>query len=197
MRPAYRLFYASPLLVNFDVYTIIFGKLKSGTVLTSVSTTFLPYDWDFENIFAKTNHIFTSPQDLSCRSLCIYPHQGIASFHPTSKDSLCGAHGRWKWKHALASHILQNQTMDPCRWQIIRVDQDCARVEVDGGNEILLLWISLPFMRTWLYYFFSLDLVCPNIFFFFGSCFLGCHLFSLLSFFFLFFWIAHASFGRY
>ena len=24
----------------------------------------------------------------------IYPHQGIASFHPTSKDSLCGAQGR-------------------------------------------------------------------------------------------------------
>ena len=24
----------------------------------------------------------------------IYPHQGIACFHPTSKDGLCGAHGR-------------------------------------------------------------------------------------------------------
>jgi hypothetical protein len=24
----------------------------------------------------------------------MYPHQGIASFHPTSKDNLCGAHGR-------------------------------------------------------------------------------------------------------
>ena len=24
----------------------------------------------------------------------IYPHQGIASFHPTSKDRLCGAQGR-------------------------------------------------------------------------------------------------------
>ena len=72
----------------------LFGKLKSGTVLTSVSSTFLPYDWGFENIFAKTNHSFTSPWDLSCRSLCIYPHQGFASFHPTSKDGLCGAHGR-------------------------------------------------------------------------------------------------------
>ena len=26
----------------------------------------------------------------------IYPHQGIASFHPTSKDSLSGVHGREK-----------------------------------------------------------------------------------------------------
>ena len=30
---------------------------------------------------------------------------------------------------------------------IIQVDQDCARVcKVDGGNEILPLWISLPFI---------------------------------------------------
>ena len=27
-------------------------------------------------------------------SMYVYPHQGIASFHPTSNDSLCGAHGR-------------------------------------------------------------------------------------------------------
>ena len=27
-------------------------------------------------------------------SMYMYPHQGIASSHPTSKDSLCGAHGR-------------------------------------------------------------------------------------------------------
>ena len=25
-------------------------------------------------------------------SVYIYPHQGIASFHPTSRDSLCGAY---------------------------------------------------------------------------------------------------------
>ena len=27
-------------------------------------------------------------------SVYIYPHQGIASFHPTSKDGLCGAQGK-------------------------------------------------------------------------------------------------------
>ena len=47
-------------------------------------------------------------------SVYIYPHQGIACFHPTSKDGLCGAHGRER-KHALVSHILRNQTMDPWR----------------------------------------------------------------------------------
>ena len=61
MKPTYKLFYASPLPVNFDVSTIMFGKLKSGTVLTSVSSTFLLYDWGFENIFSKANHSFTSP----------------------------------------------------------------------------------------------------------------------------------------
>ena len=76
------------------VYHELLGKLKSGTVLTSVSSTSLLYDWGFGNIFVKTNHSFTSSYDLSCRSLCIYPHQSIACFHPTSKDGLCGAHGR-------------------------------------------------------------------------------------------------------
>ena len=38
-----------------------------------------------------------------------------------------------KWKHALVSHILQNQTMDPCRRRVRQVDQDCAHVwKVDG-----------------------------------------------------------------
>ena len=65
-----------------------------------------------------------------------------------------------KWKHALVSHISQNQTMDPWRWQIKHVDQDCAHVwKVDGGNGILLFKNLSPFyldnMRTWQYdYFF-------------------------------------------
>ena len=40
-----------------------------------------------------------------------------------------------KWKHALVSHISQNQTMDPWRWQITQADQDRAHMwKVDGGN---------------------------------------------------------------
>ena len=50
-------------------------------------------------------------------------------------------------KHALVSHILQNQTKDPWRQQIKQADQDRAHMwKVDGGNGILLLWISLPFI---------------------------------------------------
>ena len=99
----------------------------------------------------------------------------------------------------------KNQTMDPCRWQILQVDQDCARVwKVDGGNEIFLLWISLPFIwiirghgYTIIDIFFTWTFMCPNFFstlgswcvpIFFGSCFLGMPSFFL---------IAHASFERY
>ena len=40
-----------------------------------------------------------------------------------------------KWKHALVSHLLQNQTTDPWRWQITQADQDRAHMwKVDGGN---------------------------------------------------------------
>ena len=51
----------------------------------------------------------------------MYPHQSIASFHPTSNDRLCGTH---------VAHILQNQIIDPWRSQIIQADQDwCTRME--------------------------------------------------------------------
>ena len=101
------------------------------------------------------------------------------------------------------THILQNQTIDPWRWQIIQVDQVCAHVwKVNGGNEILLLWTSLPFIwTTWglghtIIFFIFLDLHLSKYIFSFLFSFLGhaswaCHLFSL------FFLIAHASFERY
>ena len=85
--------------------------------------------------------------------MCIYPHQGFASFHPTSKDGLCGAHGRREKeactcvsciaKSNKGSMEMTNQTS----WS-----RSCTYVE--GGwwkwNEILLLWISLSFIWiTW------------------------------------------------
>ena len=77
------------------VYHELLGKLKSETVLTLVSSTFLPYVWGFENIFAKTNHSFYfSIGSLMSLTVYIYRHQDIACFHPTSKDGLCGAQGR-------------------------------------------------------------------------------------------------------
>ena len=98
-----------------------------------------------------------------------------------------------KWKHALVSHILQNQTKDPWRWHITQADQDRAHLwKVDGRwwkwntPFMNLSLLYLDNMRTWLYIFFSLflfswTLMCPFFSLFFGSCFLGMP--SFLSFF--------------
>ena len=93
-----------------------------------------------------------------------------------------------EWKHALVSHLLQNQTKDPWRWQIKHVDQDCAHVwKVDGGNGILLFMNLSPFyldnMRTWQYnyiYIFSWTFCVQS--FFLGHASWACHLFSLFLF---------------
>ena len=119
-----------------------------------------------------------------------------------------------KWKYALVSHLLQNQTTNPWRWQITQADQDRAHMwKVDGGNGILLLGISLPFIWiTWGHGYINIYILafsflgpsCVQIFLFFStlgpscapSVFLGhaswaCHLF------FFFIYIAHASFEEY
>ena len=135
----------------------------------------------FWKYFAKTNHSCTYPWDLSCRSMCMYPHQDIASFHPTSKDGLCGAHGRREKvactcvtciaKSNKGSMEMTNQTS----WSRL-----CTYVEGEWWNEILLLWSSLSFIWiTWGHgyiYFFPLFFHrhwCVHFFIFFGSCFLG------------------------
>ena len=38
----------------------------------------------------------------------IYPHQGIACFHPTSKDGLCGAQGREKEACTCVTYIAKS-----------------------------------------------------------------------------------------
>ena len=61
--------------------------------------------------------------------------------------------------------------------KLIKTVHICGRWMVDGGNEILLLWISLSFIWTtlghgYIYYFlfFFMDI---DVSIFFGSCFLG------------------------
>ena len=111
-----------------------FEKLKSGMVMTSASSTFLLYDWGFKNIFAKTNHSFTSPLDLSCHSLCKYHHQDIASFHPTSKDSLCGAYGRRNGNKHLCHiycKIKRRNHVDDKSNKLIKIVHICGRWMVE------------------------------------------------------------------
>ena len=38
----------------------------------------------------------------------IYPHQGIACFHPTSKDGLCGAHGREMEAYTCVTYVTKS-----------------------------------------------------------------------------------------
>ena len=143
------------------VYHELLGKLKSEMVLTTVSSTFLPYVWGFENIFAKTNHSFYFSIG-SLMSLTVYIYiltKALLVFIILLKMVYVGLMVG-KLKHALVSHISQNQTKDSCRCQIKHVDQDCAHVwKVDDGNRILLFMNLSPFyldnMRTWQYdYFF-------------------------------------------
>ena len=139
-------------------------------MLTLVSSTFLLYDWGFGIIFAKTNHSFTSPWDLSYRSLCIYPHQGFASFHPTSKDSLCGVHGRRNGSmhlHHIYCKIKQQIHGDDKSHKLIKIMIMCGRWKWNTP------FMDLPpfylgNMRTWLYcciYSFFLGPSCVQIFF--------------------------------
>jgi hypothetical protein len=81
--------------------------------------------WGFAISFR--NKPFLAPHlILSDRSICICPHQGIiiAFLHPTSRNGLCGARGRYERQGILASHILQNQRLDPGEKQFTQSDQD-------------------------------------------------------------------------
>ena len=69
----------------------------------------------------------------------IYPHQGIASFHPTSKDSLCGAHGRRNGSMHLCHiycKIKQRIHGDDKSHKLIKIVHICGRWMVDGGNRM-------------------------------------------------------------
>ena len=95
-----------------------------------------------------------------------------------------------KWKHALVSHILQNQTTDPWRWQITQADQDHAHMwKVDDGMKYSF-YESLSLSPLFGYhedmaikiYFCSLSFLFfmdKDVSIFFGSCFLGMPSFSL------------------
>ena len=64
----------------------------------------------------------------------IYPHQGIATFHPTSKDSLCWAHGREKGSMHLCHiycKIKQRIHGDDKSNKLIKIVHICGRWMVE------------------------------------------------------------------
>ena len=66
----------------------------------------------------------------------------MASFHPTSKDSICGAHGRENGSMHLCHiycRIKQQIHDDDKSHKLIKIVHICGRWMMDGGNEILFL----------------------------------------------------------
>jgi len=101
-----------------------------------------------------------------------YPYQGIASFHPTSKDSLCGVHGRRNGSmhlHHIYCKIKQQIHGDDKSHKLIKIVHMCGRwmVEMEYSFYGSLSLLYLDNMRTWLYYyrFFFLGLSCVQLFF--------------------------------
>ena len=133
--------------------------------------------------------------------MCIYPHQSIASFHPTSKDGLCGAHGREMEACTCVTYIAKSSNGH----KLIKIVHICVRWMVDGGNgmkysfyeslsplfgyhEDMAIYIfSLFFfmdidVSIFFFSFFSWTLMCP-FFLFFWVMLLGHAIFSLSLFF--------------
>ena len=114
--------------------------------------------------------------------------QGIASFHPASKDSLCGAHGWRNGSLHLFTYIAKSNKGSTEMTNHTSWSRLCTCVENGWWKWntpfMNLSLLYLDNMRTWLYiciYFCSWTFMCLIIFntrtfmcpYFFGSCFLG------------------------
>ena len=106
---------------------------------------------------------------LMSLTVYIYPHQGIACFHPTSKDGLCGAHGREMEAYTCVTYVTKSNNGSMEMTNHTSWSRSCTYVEGGWWNAILLLWISLSFIWiTWghgyiIVYlsFFSWTFMCP------------------------------------
>ena len=139
---------------------------------------------------------------------CVYIlTKALLFFHPTSKDGLCGAHGRRNGSMHLCHiyyKIKQRIHGDDKSNKLIKIVHICGRwmVEMEWNTPFMNLSLSFIWI-TWghgyIYIFFSslfffMDIVV-SIFFlllFLGHASWACHLFS-----FFLFLIAHASFEGY
>ena len=119
-------------------------------------------------IFKKTNHSFTSSSDISCHLVFMYPHQNIASFHPTSKDGWCGARRRRNW------------TMPLCHIYCICVDNRWRKWRTSFVN------LSLLYLEAWGHIYISFfwdiyvskfvsSLASSSVFFSFSLFYIPCH----------------------
>ena len=103
-------------------------------------------------------------------SVCIYIlTKALPLFHPTSKDSLCGAHGRRNGSmHLCHIHCKIKQWIhgDDQSYKLIKIVHVCGRWKWNTPFMDLSPFY-LDNMRTWLYYciyFFSWTFMCPIFF---------------------------------
>ena len=182
----------------------MFGKLKSGTVLTSVSSTFLLYDWVLEKILQrptialllhKISHVAHYVYILTKALLLFTLLLKMAYVELIVGGMEASTCVTYIAKSNKGSMEMTNHTS----WS-----RSCTYVEGGWFDEILLLWISLSFIwTTWghcyiyIYYYIFFHGHC-YVHFFFSSFFwvmlLGHAIFSLFLF---IFWIAHATFEGY
>ena len=118
-----------------------------------------------------------------------YPHQGIASFHPTSKDSLCGAHGRRKGSMHLRHiycKIKQWIHGDDKSHKLIKIVHMCGRwmVEMEysfyRSLSLPFIWITQGHGYIILYILFFLGPSCVQIFFFNAGTFMCPYFFGAI-----------------
>ena len=153
----------------------------------------------FWKYFAKTNHSFTSLQDLSCRSLCIYilskPHFTLL-LKMAYVELMVGEMEAYTCVTCIAKS--NNESMEMTghtNWSRLCM---CGAWMANDQNKTPLAWILLYFylndMRSWLYdfSFFFLDILVSNIFPSFWSCFFGTPSFLSRSLCVMFLW--HAIF---
>ena len=201
MTPAYKLFYASPLPVNFDVSTInCLGSWRVERCWLQFPPLSCYMTGVLEIFLQRSTIALLSIGSLMSLTVYIYPHQGIASFHPTSKDSLCGVQGRENGSMHL-SHIYCKIKQwihgDDKSHKLIKIMRICERwmVEMQWNTPFInLSLLYLDIMRTWLYIFFFSFFHghwCVLFFFFFSS------FWVMLLEHAIFFLIAHASFEKY
>src|SRR6185312_15245597 len=115
--------------------------------------------------------------------VCIYPHQGMASFYPTSKDSICGAHGRKIGSmHLCYIYCKTKQWIhgDDKSHKLIKIVPICGRWMMECNTPFMnLSLLYLDNMRTWLYiYFFFFFFMGIDVSIFLGHASLACHPFS-------------------
>ena len=168
--------------MNFDVSTINVWEVEEQNGV-DFSLLHFPAIWlGFWKYFCKDQpYLYLSIGSLMLLSVYIYPHQDIASFHPTSKDSLCGAQCREMEACTCVTFIAKIKQWiheDDKSQKLIKIVHICGRWMMEWNTPFMSLsLLYLDNIRTWLYYcisfFFFLDL-CVR--FFWGQASWACHL---------------------